>query len=46
MEQNCTNCSCFPSCKLLNGMLSSDGSSMDELIVNEYGKYCKEYIRK
>lgn len=44
MEQSCINCAMFPCCKLLNSMLT-DGIGMDELIVTEYGRYCKEYIR-
>ena len=44
MSRSCFKCSRFPNCPFLRGIDRDGEDEMDELIVIEYGNYCKDFL--
>jgi hypothetical protein len=44
MSKSCFNCANFSGCPILRKANQEDYDSMYEVFVNEYGKYCIDYL--
>lgn len=46
MAHSCFNCIRFTSCPILKKSREGEYDGLDDLFINEYGKYCVDFIEK